>query len=51
MVRPTADGFAIALPYGTTADWLTNVLSAGHAVIVTEGTTHRVDRLQLVPLR
>jgi hypothetical protein len=29
VARPTDDGFAIALPYGTGADWLQNVLGQG----------------------
>jgi hypothetical protein len=43
------DGWAIALPYGTTADWVRNVLAAGAATIVHEGHTHVVDRPELVP--
>ncbi|WKG03255.1 nitroreductase family deazaflavin-dependent oxidoreductase [Mycolicibacterium sp. HK-90] len=34
---PTTTGFLIALPYGTRADWLRNVLAAGSAMIVTDG--------------
>lgn len=45
----TDDGFVIALPYGTRADWLKNVLAAGSATIVTEGTTYQVDRPEIVP--
>lgn len=48
-VVATDDGFAIALPYGTRADWVKNVLAAGTATIVTEGETHRVDRPEIVP--
>lgn len=44
----TDDGFVIALPYGTTSDWLKNVMAAGTAVIVNEGETHRVDHPELV---
>ena len=32
-----ADGFLIALPYSTRADWVRNVLAAGSATIVSEG--------------
>ena len=46
---PTDEGFVIALPYGTTTDWLRNVLAAGSAVIVHEGDTHSVDRPEIVP--
>ena len=44
----TDDGFVIALPYGTQADWLQNVLASGRAVIVDEGETHDVDRPEVV---
>ena len=43
------DRFVIALPYGTQADWLKNVLAAGTAALVHEGTTYAVDQPQLVP--
>ena len=33
----TRTGFLIALPYGTHADWLQNVLEAGSATVVTDG--------------
>jgi len=39
---PTETGFAIVLPYGTTPDWLKNVVAAGHAELVAEGATHQV---------
>jgi deazaflavin-dependent oxidoreductase (nitroreductase family) len=47
-----ADGdvFLVALPYGTRAQWLRNVLAAGSAELVHEGTTYRVDRPELIPL-
>lgn len=44
----TDDGFLVALPYGTQADWLKNVLASGSAVIVDEGETHLVDRPEVV---
>jgi deazaflavin-dependent oxidoreductase (nitroreductase family) len=47
---PTDDGFVIPLPYGTTPDWLKNVMAAGSAVIVHEGTTYHVDRPELIPI-
>jgi len=43
------DDFVIALPYGTRADWLKNVLVAGSATIVDGGVEHRVDRPVVVP--
>jgi deazaflavin-dependent oxidoreductase (nitroreductase family) len=44
------DGFLVALPYGTRAQWLRNVLSSGSATLVHEGATYRVDRPELIPL-
>ena len=45
----TDDGFVIALPYGSQADRLKNVLASGSATIVDEGNTYRVDQPELVP--
>ncbi|MGB5758132.1 MAG: nitroreductase family deazaflavin-dependent oxidoreductase [Acidimicrobiales bacterium] len=45
----TEDGFVIALPYGTHADWVRNVLAAGRATIDHEGRTYEVDRPEVVP--
>ena len=42
-VVATADGFLIALPYGTRADWVRNVLAAGSATIVSQGDSVDVD--------
>jgi len=47
-VVSTPDGFVIALPYGPSADWVRNVVSADSAVIVHEGTTQRVERPEIV---
>ena len=44
----TDDGFLVPLPYGSTADWLKNVLAAGSAVIIHQGNTYPVDRPELV---
>jgi deazaflavin-dependent oxidoreductase (nitroreductase family) len=44
------DAFLVALPYGSRAQWLRNVLAAGSATLVYEGTTHRVDRPELIAL-
>lgn len=46
----TDDGFVIALPYGTSSDWVRNVLAAGSATLVTEGQTYDVDQPEIVPL-
>ena len=45
----TEDGFVVALPYGTRADWVQNVLAAGRASITHNGATHEVDRPEVVP--
>ena len=45
---PTEDGFVIALPYSTTADWLKNVMVAGEAELVYEGDTYLVNEPQVV---
>lgn len=44
----TDDGFVIALPYGTQADWLKNVMASGSATIVDEGATYQVDQPEVV---
>ena len=41
-------GFAIALTYGSGAQWTRNVLDAGHAEIVTRGRTHQVTNPRVV---
>jgi deazaflavin-dependent oxidoreductase (nitroreductase family) len=46
----TDDGFVIALPYGTRAQWLRNVFASGSATLVTEGCTYEVDRPELLPM-
>lgn len=43
------DGFVIPLPYGTTPDWLKNVMAAGSAVIIHEGNTYAVSHPEIVP--
>jgi deazaflavin-dependent oxidoreductase (nitroreductase family) len=48
---PTSDGFVIALPYGSRANWLRNVLANGSATIVQEGHTYAVDQPEVVPMR
>jgi deazaflavin-dependent oxidoreductase (nitroreductase family) len=47
----TADGFAVALPYGSDSDWVKNVRAQGTAVIVNDGSEYRVGHPVLVPLR
>ena len=41
-------GFLIALPYGTRADWVRNVLASGSATVVTHGQRVDVDRPTIV---
>ena len=36
-VVETDDGFVVALPYGTRADWVRNVIAAGGAILEHEG--------------
>jgi deazaflavin-dependent oxidoreductase (nitroreductase family) len=47
-----ADGesFLVALPYGSRTQWLRNVLAAGSAMLVHEGTTYHVDQPELISL-
>jgi deazaflavin-dependent oxidoreductase (nitroreductase family) len=47
---PTDDGFVIALPYGSNTDWLKNVLASGQATIVHDGTSHSVDRPEVISI-
>ena len=49
MVFRHADRLVIALPYGTDTDWLRNVLAAGSATVVDQGTTYTVSDPQIVP--
>ncbi len=47
-VEDTGDGFVIALPYGTSPDWLQNVLAAGTAVVVANGRSYEVGEPRVV---
>lgn len=46
----TEDGFVIGLPYGTSPDWLKNVVAAGSAVIESEGRSYGVHSPELVAM-
>jgi deazaflavin-dependent oxidoreductase (nitroreductase family) len=46
----TADGFVVALPYGSDSDWVKNVRARGTAVMIHDGSEYRVDHPVLVPL-
>jgi deazaflavin-dependent oxidoreductase (nitroreductase family) len=50
-VVATAEGFLIALPYGSGTNWLQNVLASGSATVVHEGRTYRVERPEIVPMQ
>jgi deazaflavin-dependent oxidoreductase (nitroreductase family) len=47
-IIPATTGLLIALPYGTRADWLRNVLAAGSATVVTHGERIGVERPTIV---
>ncbi len=49
-VETLPDGFYVALPYGSRADWVRNVLAAGSATIDDEGATHQVTDPEIVGL-
>jgi deazaflavin-dependent oxidoreductase (nitroreductase family) len=49
-VIPTATGLIVALPYGTRADWVRNVLAAGSATVVTQGERVDVGRPSFVAI-
>jgi len=44
------DAFLVALPYGSRTQWLRNVLAAGSATLVHEGSTYQVDRPELIAM-
>lgn len=46
----TAEGFLVALPYGSNSDWVRNVLARGNATILHHGTAYRVGHPEVVPL-
>ena len=47
-VIDTGDDLLIALPYGTTTDWLENVKAQGSAEVVHEGRTFAVEHPEVV---
>ncbi|MFF2549670.1 nitroreductase/quinone reductase family protein [Nocardia sp. NPDC058058] len=48
-ITEAGQDFLISLPYGTTPDWLENVLAAGTAEVVHEGASYRITAPELVP--
>lgn len=47
-ITEAGDDFLISLPYGTTPDWLRNVLAAGSAEATHEGVSYRVTDPEVV---
>lgn len=47
-IIPFGDAFVIALPYGTNAQWVRNVLAAGTADLTIDGHTWTADHAELV---
>ena len=48
VVRPTADGFIVPLPFGEQADWFRNVRAAGECIIRWNGVDYPVVEPQVV---
>ena len=47
-IIPATTGMLVALPYGTRADWVRNVLASGSAAVVTNGERVDVNRPTVV---
>ena len=43
-----ADGFVIALTYGTQSDWVRNVVATGGCELITRGRHHRLGNPEIV---
>jgi deazaflavin-dependent oxidoreductase (nitroreductase family) len=50
VAEATESGFVVALPYGSRADWVKNVLASGGATVLHEGETYRVVDPQVVSI-
>jgi|SRR5579864_4271895 len=48
VVRPTADGFIVPMPWGEGTDWFRNVRAAGGALIRWKGRLYPVDRPEVL---
>jgi deazaflavin-dependent oxidoreductase (nitroreductase family) len=48
VVRPTADGFIVPMPWGMTTDWYRNVLAAGECEIRWKGKTYALHQPQVL---
>ena len=49
-VVQTDAAFLVALPYGTHANWVRNVLASGSAAVVHDGAVHAVEHPEIVPM-
>lgn len=47
LVFPQADGYVVALVYGSHSDWVRNVLASGGCTLETRGRTLRLTRARL----
>lgn len=45
-----ADGWSVALVYGPQTSWARNAIAAGEAVLRIDGSRHRVDGIEVVPI-
>jgi len=46
--RVAGDGFILPLPYGTSVDWLRNVLAEGRAAVTVSGQTYDVAEPEII---
>ena len=50
VATPIVGGYAIALPYGPTTDWLKNVIAAGRVTLRHDGAVHELEDPEVVAL-
>jgi deazaflavin-dependent oxidoreductase (nitroreductase family) len=48
VVRPTADGFIVPMPWGEGTDWYRNVRAAGECVVRWKGRDYPLDRPEVL---
>jgi deazaflavin-dependent oxidoreductase (nitroreductase family) len=48
VVRPTADGFVVPMPWGTSTDWYRNVRAAGGCVIRWKGRDYQLVQPEVI---
>jgi deazaflavin-dependent oxidoreductase (nitroreductase family) len=48
VVRPTADGFVVPMPWGTSTDWYRNVREAGGCVIRWKGRDYQLVQPEVI---